>query len=407
MGERLIFHVDVNSAFLSWESARRVGLGESDLRDIPAAIGGDREKRTGIILAKSIPAKRMGVQTGEAVGMALRKCPNLVLVKPDFSLYRECSQRFMDICRAYAPVVEQFSIDECFLDLTGTGRIYPDPVALAHTIKDRIHLELGFTVNVGIGSNKLLAKTASDFEKPNRVHTLFAQEIPGKFWPLPVGELLFVGKATAQRLNRAGIATVGDLAHADRFRLEALFGANQARQLIARANGIDNSPVRTEPEEAKGYSISTTLEEDVVTVEQARQILLTLADRVSARMRREGAKAYCVGVTIRDLSFRNRSHQKKLPEPTDITGEIFRLSMELFAQLWDGKTPLRLLGISLTEVTREEFSQVSLFRDEQREKSRKVDQAVDTIRSRFGRELIGRAAVQPIPIGKKDLPEKS
>lgn len=166
--ERLIFHVDVNSAYLSWEAARRVAAGESDIRLIPAAIGGDRDKRTGVILAKSIPAKKYGVQTGEPVAMALRKCPDLLLAKPDFTLYERNSRAFMDICRTFAPVVEKYSIDECFLDMTGTGAIYPDPIAAAHELKDTIRDTLGFTVNVGIGANKLLAKMASDFEKPDR-----------------------------------------------------------------------------------------------------------------------------------------------------------------------------------------------------------------------------------------------
>ena len=186
---RLIFHIDVNSAYLSWEAARRVANGESDLRLIPSAIGGDREKRTGVILAKSIPAKKCGVKTGEPVAMALRKCPDLVLALPDYRLYERSSKAFMDICRAYAPVVEKYSIDECFLDMSGTHRIYPDPVAIAHTIKDKIRDTLGFTVNVGIGENKILAKMASDFEKPDKVHTLYLHEVPQKLWPLPVREL--------------------------------------------------------------------------------------------------------------------------------------------------------------------------------------------------------------------------
>lgn len=215
--QRLIFHVDVNSAFLSWEAARRVADGESDLRLIPSAIGGDRDKRTGVILAKSIPAKKFGVTTGEPVAMALRKCPQLVLAKPDFGLYTRNSKAFITICRRFAPVVEQVSIDECFLDMTGTGLLYPDPIAIAHTIKDTIFSELGFTVNVGIAPNKLLAKMASDFEKPNKVHTLFADEIPQKLWPLPVGALYSVGRATASKLTASQIRTIGDLAKAESF----------------------------------------------------------------------------------------------------------------------------------------------------------------------------------------------
>ena len=191
--ERLIFHIDVNSAFLSWESARRVSQGLPDLREIPSCVGGDPKKRTGIVVAKSIPAKKYGIQTGEPVAMALRKCPNLVIVPSDFELYDKCSRAFKKICGSYAPVMESFSIDEVFLDMTGTSLIYPDPVAAAHELKSKIHRELGFTVNVGISTNKLLAKMASDFEKPDKVHTLFPAEIPTKMWPLPVDELFFVG----------------------------------------------------------------------------------------------------------------------------------------------------------------------------------------------------------------------
>ena len=203
--ERLIFHIDVNSAFLSWEAVRRVRRGEPDLRLIPSAVGGDPKSRRGIIVAKSIPAKKFGVTTGEPVAMALKKCPELVLVKSDFRLYSRCSKAFKDICREYAPAVEEFSIDECFLDLTGTSQIYPDPIALAYEIKDKIRDELGFTVNVGVARNKLCAKMASDFEKPDRVHTLFPEEVKEKMWPLPVRDLLFVGKKSAERLNGGGI----------------------------------------------------------------------------------------------------------------------------------------------------------------------------------------------------------
>ena len=317
---RLIFHIDVNSAFLSWESARRVAMGEQDLRLIPSAIGGDREKRTGVILAKSIPANKFGVTTGEQVAMALRKCPELVLARPDFQLYRKNSAAFTEICRKYAPVVEKFSIDECFLDMTGTGRIYPDPVALACQIKDEIRDTLGFTVNVGIGQSKLTAKMASDFEKPDRVHTLFDSEIPEKLWKLPVGDLYSVGKVTAQKLENAHIRTVGDLARADLKQIQRIVGVKAGIQIHEYARGIDDSPVRAEREDAKGYSISTTLAEDVVTADEAQRILQRLSDSVACRMRADGAKAYCVSVTIRGNDFRDHSHQKQLENATGGSG---------------------------------------------------------------------------------------
>ena len=401
--EPLIFHVDVNSAYLSWEAARRVANGEADIRLIPSAIGGDREKRTGVILAKSIPAKQYQVQTGEPVAMALRKCPQLYLAKPDFRLYEQSSKAFMDICRKYAPTVEKFSIDECFLDMSGTGQLYPDPVAIAGQIKNEIRDTLGFTVNIGIGSNKLLAKMASDFEKPDKVHTLFLQEVPKKLWPLPVGALFTVGRATAQRLQKGGIGTIGDLARANLSFIQALIGQKLGRQLHEYAKGIDQTPVLSQQGEAKGYSNSTTLAQDICSAEEANRVLLALADSVASRMRADGVRAYCVCVTIRANDFKDKSHQRTLPEPTDITNEIFRISKSLFTHLWDGHTPLRLLGISLTELTRDEYVQQSLFADKEKERGKKLDHAVDSIRGKFGSGTIARGAVlgSGIAVGKK------
>lgn len=401
--ERLIFHIDVNSAFLSWEATRRVSLGEDDIRLIPSAIGGDREKRTGVILAKSIPAQKYGIKTGEPVASALRKCPDLFLARPDFRLYEESSHSFIKVIRGFAPVVEQVSIDECVADFSGTHRIYPDPIALAHTIKDKIRNELGFTVNVGIGDCKLLAKMASDFEKPDKVHTLFRSEIPQKMWPLKVGELYSVGHATAEKLERAKIRTIGDLANTELSRVQKIVGMKLGKQIHDYANGIDPSEVLTEPEEAKGYSISTTLEEDIKKAEDAHKVLLALADSVTAKIRADGAKAYCVAVTIRSNDFKNRSHQRSLINPTDITKEVYQISKQLFAELWDGVTPLRLLGIALTNVTREDTAQLSLFPDENKEKARKLDKAFDAINSKFGSATIVRGSNMQsgLNVGKK------
>ena len=356
-----------------------------------------------MVLAKSIPAKKFGVKTGEPIGMALRKCPDLFIAKPDFRLYEENSKKFMDVCREYAPVVEKASVDECYLDMSGTHRVYPDPVALAHTIKGRIKNEFGFTVNIGIGGNKLLAKMASDFEKPDKVHTLFLSEIPQKMWPLPVGELFTVGSSTADKLRHAKIMTIGDLAHTDLKRVQKIVGMKIGKHIHDYANGIDQSPVLAEPEEAKGYSISTTLEEDVTEAAQAYPVLLALADSVTARIRGDGAKAYCVAVTIRDNSFKTRSHQRSLMTSTDISQEVFEISKELFDELWDGVTPLRLLGIALTNVTREESTQFSLFPDEKKEKARKIDKAKDALNARFGSATIvrGSSIQSKIDVGKK------
>lgn len=392
MEERLIFHVDVNSAFLSWEAARRVKEGLPDLREIPSCIGGDPKSRRGIVVAKSIPAKKYGVTTGEPVALALRKCPDLVCVPGDFALFDRCSRAFKKICASYAPVMESFSIDEVFLDMSGTHLIYPDPVAVAHEIKDKIRDELGFTVNVGIGTNKLLAKMASDFEKPDKVHTLFPSEIPEKMWPLPVRDLLFLGKASEQKLLRAGIKTIGDMAKSDEAEIRQLLGDKNGRQLYRYANGIDDSPVRSEREEAKGYSAETTVEEDIVTYERALSLLLAQCDVVAARMRRDGKKCNCVAVTYRTLDFKTRSHQKNFEDPTDVTEEIFAQVKKLLYECWKCE-PLRLIGVALTDLTSDEFRQMSLFENtEDREKQKKVDETIDDIRRRFGNGMIVRGS---------------
>ena len=389
--DRLIFHVDVNSAFLSWEAARRVANGQADLRLIPSCIGGDPKKRTGIVVAKSIPAKKYGVTTGEPMAMALRKCPELVCVQSDFKLYDKCSKAFKSICQEYTPTMESFSIDEVFLDMSGMSKIYPDPIATAHEIKNRIRDELGFTVNVGIGPNKVCAKMASDFEKPDKVHTLFADEIPSKMWILSVGDLFSCGKASTAKLIKANINTIGDLARADIKQLKIILGEKTAVQLHSYANGIDESPVRQERDDAKGYSAETTLEENLEDLEGINKMLLVQADVVTARMRAEDAKCQCVGVVYRTIEFVNKSHQKKLAEATDVTELVYETAKELIAESWDG-TPLRLIGLSLTDIDRDGYEQMSFLVDERKERMKKLDSALDSIRGKYGNASIQRAS---------------
>ena len=400
--ERIVFHIDVNSAFLSWEAARRVKIGEMDIRLIPSAIGGDREKRTGVVLAKSIPAKKRGIKTGEPVSMALRKCPELFLAKPDFALYERNSKAFMDICREYTPLLEKYSIDECFLDMTGMNNIYPDLIATANEIKNKIKQELGFTVNIGIGSNKLLAKMASDFEKPDKVHTLFDYEIENKLWTLPVRELFTVGGATADKLEGACIKTVGELARMDISVLKALLGVKLGEHLHAYANGVDASPVVNSRERAKCYGNSITLEYDVKNILDAQKILLSLADSTATRMRADGAKCLCVSVTIRDLDFNDRSHQKKFSVSTDITSEIYEACIALISELWDRKKALRLIGVSLSELVYEDDVQLSFFDSDKRDKARTLDKTVDSIRNKFGKNMIVRGGVYKNNIREKN-----
>ena len=390
---RTIFHIDVNSAYLSWTSVENLKTGNGpDLREIPAIIGGDQKTRHGVVLAKSIPAKKFGIHTGEPVVNALKKCPNLVMAPPNHDLYHAYSCRMMDFLHSLTPDIEQVSIDECFLDFTGISHRYPSPYAAARYIKDEIHSRFGFTVNVGISSNKLLAKMASDFEKPDKVHTLFPPEIPKKMWPLPVRDLLFLGKASEQRLLQEGIKTIGDMAQSGEAELKRILGEKAGHQLYRYANGIDDSPVRAEREEAKGYSAETTVEEDLVTYEQALALLLAQCDVVAARMRRDGKKCSCVAVTYRTLDFKTRSHQRAFEDPTDVTDEIFAQVKKLLYECWKCE-PLRLIGMALTDLTTDDFRQISLFENlDEREKQKKADEAFDDIRRRFGNGMIVRGS---------------
>ncbi|MGN0193805.1 MAG: DNA polymerase thumb domain-containing protein [Pseudoramibacter sp.] len=402
MDQRVIFHVDVNSAFLSWTSVERLSRGESDLREIPAVIGGDIKKRHGVVLAKSIPAKAFGIHTGEPLTDAVRKCPDLISVPPDFKVYQRFSRAFKDICRAYATAVQDFSIDECFLDVTQTTA-FEHPIAAANEIKSRIKNELGFTVNVGIGPNKLLAKMAGDFEKPDKIHTLWQREIPGKMWPLEVGRLLSVGKRTRQKLNACGIWKIGDLAHYDPQELKKLFGEKQGAHLYAYANGWDDSPVLAEPREEKGYSVSITLPKNAQTEDEAKQIIKRLVDGVAMRLRSRKKRARRISVQIRYASFEDRSHQLTLDQATDITRTIENAAFKLFDELWDQHTPIRLIGVALSEIEGHTVSQISMFDRGENERERQIDAAIDAIRKRYGMDIINRGVTdQKLPqVGRK------
>ena len=393
MAEKVVFHIDVNSAFLSWEAVYRLKhLGGSvDLREIPSAVGGDIAKRHGIILAKSIPAKKYNIHTGEPVVDALRKCPTLTLVPPNYELYEKNSKAFIEILRKYSDVVEQYSIDEAFVDMTGTTNLFGSPVVAANTMKDEIHRELGFTVNVGVSSNKLLAKMASDFKKPDLVHTLFPEEIERKMWPLPVRDLFFVGGASEKKLKSLGIKTIGDLAKADVRVLKSLL-KKQGETIWNFANGIDVSKVEAMPLDNKGYGNSTTISFDVVDAGTAKMVLLSLAETVAHRLRKDEVliEVVSVGIRLCDLSY--VSHQKVLPFSTNITKEIYEAACSLFDELWDG-TPIRLLGLQTSRVSKNENNrQLTLFDDMDYEKQEKLDEAVDSIRERFGLDAIQRAS---------------
>lgn len=393
MDGRIIFHIDVNSAFLSWEAVYRIRHlgGTLDLRAIPSAVGGDIAKRHGIILAKSIPAKQYGIQTGEPVVDARQKCPKLVLVPPNYGLYEKSSNAFMNILRKYSDMVEQYSIDEAFVDMTGTSHLFGSPVIAANAIKDEICQTLGFTVNVGVSSNKLLAKMASDFKKPNLVHTLFPEEIEGKLWPLPVRELFFVGGASEKKLKSLGIRTIGDLARTDVGLLQSVL-KKHGQVIWEFANGRDVAVVEPVPVDNKGYGNSTTISFDVADAPTAKMVLLSLAETVARRLRRDEVQVELVAVSIRfhDLSY--ASHQCVLQAATNITQEIHEAACGLFDQLWDG-TPIRHLGVHTGRVVRGGTGrQMSLFDEVDYEKLEKLDNCVDSIRERFGADAIKRAS---------------
>ena len=395
MAERVIFHVDANSAFLSWSAAYRVKvLGEeTDLREVPSVVAGDKASRHSIILAKSIPAKKYGIQTGEPLFQALEKCPELVVIPPDYDLYVQASRHFVDMLRQFSPAVEQYSIDEAWVDMTGTQRLWGPPRLAAELMRRRINEELGFTVNIGISSNKLLAKMAGDFEKPNKVHTLFPEEMGEKFFPLPVRDLFLVGAATERKLQRLGIYTIGALAAADVRVLKKRLG-KQGELLWHFANGRNADAVTPEPAENKGYGNATTTSHDVVTHEEAYQVLLSLCETVATRLRKDGKCGSCVSIHLRTNEFRHFSHQCVLHGATNITSEIFEAACRLFDEAWDGITPMRQLGVQITRLSGEPYQQFDFFSGlspVQFERKLRLDETVDALRDKYGEDIIRRA----------------
>ena len=401
MAERVIFHVDANSAFLSWTAAYKVKvLGEeADIRLVPSVVAGDKASRHSIILAKSTPAKKYGIQTGEPLFQALEKCPDLVIVQPDYELYVEASRHFVAMLRQYSPAVEQYSIDEAWVDMTGTEGLWGSPRRAAERMRRQIWEELGFTVNVGISSNKLLAKMAGDFEKPNKVHTLFPEEIENKFWPLPVRDLFLVGAATDRKLKMLGIYTIGDLAHADVKVLKKRLGKH-GEPIWHFANGRNADMVTPEPAENKGYGNSVTTAKDVITFDEGHQVLLSLCETVASRMRRDGKSGGCLTIHLRTNEFKHFSHQSQLLGATNITGEIYREACQVFDEAWDGVTPLRQLGVQMTKLSQEPYQQfdfLSGMTPMQYERKLRLDETVDALRDKFGEDVIRRGKFAQMP----------
>ena len=388
---KVIFHIDVNSAYLSWTATEQLKNGaEIDIRTIPAIIGGDQKSRHGIVLAKSIPAKRYGIHTGEPVANAFRKCSNLKSFPPDHKMYREKSRELMAFLAEFCPNIEQVSVDECYMDATDAIGRGESPVEVATVLKDRVRESFGFTVNIGISENKLLAKMASDFEKPDKVHTLFPGEIQEKMWPLPMRELFMAGKSSVETLRKLEILTIGDLAKTDP-RLVELHLKSHGRMLWEFANGIDRSQVQSEPTENKGIGNSVTLREDLTEEGQVWPVLLELAESVGRRLRKAGQKAGMVSVEMKYYTFQRTSHQQQLQRPGNEDEILYQTAKKLFREMWTGE-PIRLLGIRTSKlVEAEEPEQLSLFDlGEENEKQKRLNEAMDSIRSRFGAGAIQR-----------------
>jgi DNA polymerase-4 len=378
---RIIFHIDVNSAFLSWSAVKLVKEGQPDIRLVPSVVSGDPNDRRSIVTAASIPAKKLGIKVATPVSMALRTCPQLVIVRGDWEWYKQCSEGFIAICRRYSPILQQFSIDECFIDMSFRCQ-GKDPVAIATRLKDEIKSKLGFTVNVGIGSNKLLAKMASDFEKPDKVHTLWESEVQEKMWPLGVRDLLWVGKKTEERLTAYGIKTIGDLAKLGMGSLTRLVGQKFAVQLHENANGRDDSPVETEMQEAKSYSAERTFAKDLSDPKDIDRALFNVACIVAHRIRRDGFRASTVSMFVKYKDFSVVQKQCQTETPTDVTAVILNEARRLLSEAWDGVTPLRQVGLGVSKLTHETAEQMSLFEDPKMEYYRQWDREYDEQRSR-------------------------
>lgn len=388
--ERQILHVDVNNAFLSWTAVEMLRKGSKiDIREIPAVIGGDETKRSGIVLAKSPKAKMFGISTGETLYQARMKCPGIRVYPVNFKLYKENSNKLYKLLLQYTDKIERFSIDECFLDMSDY-LIGDTLLNKAYEINKRVKSELGFTVNVGVAHNKLLAKMASDFTKPDRVHTLFEEEIKTKMWPLPTSELFMLGRKTIPKLYNMRIKTIGQLAQTDKELLVKKFGKH-GLMMWEYANGIDNSEVQYKFEKPKGIGNSTTLAVDVNDITKLEEILLVLTEQVTYRLRKYNMLANVVNVQLRTKDFKDKSHQRKLSEATSNTKFIYAEAKVLLHEMYKIGTPIRLIGMRVDNLIEKNEKQLSLFGEQDNEKQDKIDEVVDSLKQKYGFNSITRA----------------
>ena len=394
--KRIIFHIDVNNAFLSWTAIELLNNGYSiDIREIPSVIGGSEKSRHGIVLAKSPIAKKMGIKTAIPIYEAKKICKDLKVYPPDYNWYSEQSHKLMEYLKSYSPNMEQFSIDECFLDMTGTNYLYKDYIKLANDIKDDIKKKFGFTVNVGIAENKLCAKMASDFEKPNKVHTLFPDEIAKKMWPLDVGDLFMVGKSTTKELKKMGIKTIEDLARTDKKKLEKKF-KSMSEYLHNASWGIDDSPVETERGERKSISTERTLAKDINDKEKLKDIIYKETLNITRQLRRKKLYAKTVGVIYKDIEFKRYSAQTTLDSPSNSDKEIYSKILEVFNDSYK-EEPIRLIGVKVANLTDKKDSQISIFDiEEETNNNEEFQETIDKLNEKFGKSLIEPASLKLI-----------
>lgn len=385
-------HIDVNNAFLSWTAVDLINSGYGiDIRNIESIIGGDESNRHGIVLAKSTIAKKRGVKTAETIKDAKRKCKNLKVYPPNYELYRKMSDAFFSLVKSYTPDIEKLSIDECFMDYTKVKNLYGDPINFAYKLKNEIKKKLGFTVNIGIANNKLCAKMASDFLKPDRVHTLFLNEIESKMYPLAIEELYGVGKSTSKKLRDLNINTIGDLASIDENFLYKYF-KNQASRLIRSAKGIDDSVIVTHTPDVECISNSTTTSYNLNSLDEIYKFLYPLVEKVSVSLRKKNKYTSLVSVMLKDKYFKSYSHQRKLKNPTSNTDEIFRVAKELVSELWN-EEGVRLVGVSISKFSNSLNHQMSLFEDIKKvENSNELDKVLDKLKETYGSNIINVAS---------------
>ena len=390
MGDRIILHCDLNCFFASVEL-----LDKPALQNVPVAVCGDPASRHGIILAKNEPAKRMGVQTAETVWQAKQKCPHLILLPPHHSLYADYSRRVNTIYGQYTDLVEPFGIDESWLDVTGSLHLFGgDARQLADDIRARLRQELRLTISVGVSFNKVFAKLGSDYKKPDATTVISRENWRDMVWPLPVGDLLFVGRAARRTLSQFGVETIGQLAACKPELLEQLMG-KAGLQLYRYANGLDDAPVRPqhEQEPVKSVGNSTTFPENLTRWEQVRGGLQMLCDSVAARLRQQGLYCGGVAVGVRDAQFRTVSRQMRLPGPTHLLRDIYGAALELTGRIWKAPNPVRLLSVTALYITdsADSYQQLDLLAGDATARDRRQEQlesAMDAIRGKYGRDAI-------------------